>query len=66
MVIENLIPLVNIRKIIMYGFIQINSDTYEAKEHQNAHSKTLTYSNMGGADGTRDSFFKTFYIIKLC
>ena len=57
MVIENLIPLVNIRKIIMYGFIQINSDTYEAKEHQNAHSKTRTYSNMGGADGAKDSFF---------
>ena len=57
MVIENLIPLVNIRKIIMSGFIQINSDTYEAKEHQNAHSKTLTYSNMGGADEVRDSFF---------
>ena len=57
MVIENLIPLVNIRKIIMSGFIQINSDTYEAKEHQNAHSKTLTYSNMGGSDEARDSFF---------
>ena len=38
-------------------YMQINSDTYEVTGHQNAHSKTLTYSNMGGADEARDSFF---------